>query len=65
MSDIIKKLRKTAQSGKPTHVSKADRLAVADRIEELEANLPAEYHRADLAYDLVRAALEKIDDLER
>ena len=41
MSDkeLVKRLRKTTQSGKPTQVSKADRLAAADRIEELEAKL--------------------------
>jgi GH43 family beta-xylosidase len=37
--DLVKRLRKTTQSGKPTQVSKADRLAAADRIEELEAKL--------------------------
>jgi len=38
MSDeLVKRLRKTTQSGKPTQVSKSDRLAAADRIEELEA----------------------------
>jgi len=40
MSDeLVKRLRKTTQSGKPTQVSKSDRLAAADRIEELEAKL--------------------------
>jgi hypothetical protein len=37
--ELVKRLRKTTQSGKPTQVSKADRLAAADRIEYLSKKL--------------------------
>ena len=33
--DLVKRLRKQSSSGRANHLSKADRLAAADRIEEL------------------------------
>lgn len=36
-AELIARLRKQSSAGRANHVSKADRLAAADRIEELEA----------------------------